>query len=225
MINSRIHRWIFLAGFMLLAPDIEADSLMKTYVISAYDYPVVFNLDLAVSRLKEITLLPGGHFSLNNALGHRKHDFKKARTYFLDGTVILEEGGGLCMVSSILYHGALEAGLEIMERHPHTKPVSYTPEGYDAALSYGHKDLKIKNNLPNPVRIILEREGRYLKARFYFTREEDSWIKIIRHVRDNPASHTRSVEMRRQYFAGDSLRKEEFISYENFKIPGEENER
>jgi len=61
----------------------------------------------------------------------------------------LDYGGGLCQLSGIIYHAVLEAGLEILERHPHsldiyTATTRYTPLGSDAAVVYGHKDLRFK---------------------------------------------------------------------------------
>ena len=46
-------------------------------------------------------------------------------------------GGGNCQVSTTIYNAALEVeGIEILERNPHKKRVTYVEEGKDAAVSY-----------------------------------------------------------------------------------------
>jgi vancomycin resistance protein YoaR len=60
-------------------------------------------------------------------------------------------GGGVCQLSSTLYNAADKAGLKIVERHAHTKQVAYVPRGRDAAISYGHMDLKFKNTKDFPI--------------------------------------------------------------------------
>ena len=55
-------------------------------------------------------------------------------------------GGGVCQVSTTLYQASVEAGLKIVERHMHSKAVSYTKRGKDATVSYGVQNLRIKNN-------------------------------------------------------------------------------
>ena len=79
-----------------------------------------------------------------------KNGFKKGRN-LMNNKLEVDYGGGLCQLSGILYHLALQAGLEIMERHPHsldiyTEESRYTPLGSDATVVYGYKDLRIQNN-------------------------------------------------------------------------------
>jgi vancomycin resistance protein YoaR len=62
-------------------------------------------------------------------------------------------GGGVCQVSSTLFNTAEKAGLEIVERHRHSKRVYYVPKGKDAATSYGGVDFKFKNTLAYPIKI------------------------------------------------------------------------
>jgi vancomycin resistance protein VanW len=78
----------------------------------------------------------------------------------------LDYGGGLCQLSGIMYYLILEAGLDILERHPHsldiyTEESRYTPMGSDATVVYGHKDLRFLNNFDFPISFqfeILEKE-------------------------------------------------------------------
>lgn len=62
------------------------------------------------------------------------------------GKFVLGIGGGLCQTSSTMYNAALLSGLEIVERHAHSLPVSYVPLGLDATYSNNGPDLIIRNN-------------------------------------------------------------------------------
>lgn len=192
--------------------------MTKKYIIATYDYPVVYNLDKAIQKLDKIQINSGEKFSLNLALGPRSKGYKKAKTYFYDGSVILEKGGGLCMISSILYHVFLEAGFEIIERHPHTKPVSYVASGYDAAISYGHKNLIVQNTSKYPASIHLERQGKTLTARFFHQRKKNLHIILLRKILPSNLTKTQTIEMRRLFFSNDELTKEEIISRDVIRI-------
>jgi len=112
------------------------------------------NMKLASIALDQYVIEPGKTFSFNEVIGYAGPDqgYKKA-TIFVNGKDQKAYGGGICQVSSTLYNAALEAGLEIVERHPHSKAVHYVEKGKDAATSYGTIDLKFKNNFPYPVTI------------------------------------------------------------------------
>ncbi|SEF74213.1 VanW like protein [Butyrivibrio sp. Su6] len=56
-------------------------------------------------------------------------------------------GGGVCKISSALYHAAANAGCKIIERHNHTQPVDYYAPGDDAAIAYkSRKDFRFRND-------------------------------------------------------------------------------
>lgn len=112
------------------------------------------NIEIASKAIDKKVVGAGETFSFNDAVGPTKKEtgFKLARI-FIKGKDAKGYGGGVCQVSSTLYNAAKEAGLPIVERHPHTKAVSYVPEGGDAATSYGYKDLKFTNNKSFPVMI------------------------------------------------------------------------
>lgn len=112
------------------------------------------NIKLASLAIDRKRLNPGEEFSFNKTVGSTTPDrgYQKA-TIFLDGEKVKDYGGGICQVSSTLYNAALNAGLEITERHPHSMKVYYVEEGKDAATNIGSKDLKFKNNLGFPIEI------------------------------------------------------------------------
>lgn len=126
------------------------------------------NVARAASALNGILLLPGRVFSFNSCLGPATAERGYQPAPVIDGTqTATADGGGICQVSSSLFRAALLAGLEIVERHPHTRPVDYIPPGQDAAIVYGQKDLKIKNTTSWPVVIFAAVEKDQLIVRLY----------------------------------------------------------
>ena len=86
----------------------------------------------------------------------KKNGFKAGRTIIND-ILSKSTGGGLCQMSGIIYHLCLEANLQILERHNHSKDLynettRYTPLGSDATVVFGYKDLRIRNNYNFPIR-------------------------------------------------------------------------
>ncbi|MGE5633085.1 MAG: VanW family protein [Caulobacteraceae bacterium] len=131
----------------------------------------VNNILLAVDEIDGTKLSPGEVFSFNGTVGSRtaSDGYKKARI-ILKGKKDYGRGGGVCQVSSTLYSAAKDAGLQIVERHPHSKHVPYISKGMDATVIYGQKDLRFRNNKPysividarvinNKVRINIIRSG------------------------------------------------------------------
>lgn len=112
----------------------------------------VANVMLAASSIDLASLNPGEEFSFNSIVGLRTEakGYKEGLMYS-NGEVVSGVGGGICIVSTILYNAALETGLKIIERHPHSGPVSYAGPGRDAAVSFGWADLRFKNNTGHPL--------------------------------------------------------------------------
>jgi vancomycin resistance protein YoaR len=106
------------------------------------------NLQIATDTINGIILAPGEVFSFNEIIGKTTRDkgYKPAKI-FVKGKEKQGLGGGICQLSSTLYNAAEYAGLEIIERHAHSKPVHYVEKGRDAATAYGSVDLKFKNTL------------------------------------------------------------------------------
>lgn len=120
----------------------------------------IFNARLAVGKIKNVVIQPGETFSFLKAVGPWTADmgYRKAPVSY-DGELINSWGGGVCQVSTTLYNAALLAGLPIVERHHHHWPARYAPIGRDAAVAYETIDLRFKNNLSAPVRVIGSIDG------------------------------------------------------------------
>lgn len=109
----------------------------------------VYNIKVAAEALNGQFVEPGQTFSFNKVVGPRSEEAGyKLAPAILNNEFIDSLGGGVCQVSTTLYNTLLLAHLEIVERSNHSLLVSYVPPGQDAAVAYGGKDLKFKNNLP-----------------------------------------------------------------------------
>ena len=110
------------------------------------------NIYLSSLLIDEYILYPGEILSFNRLIGKATDTkgYLKAPV-IIDGKLGEGIGGGLCQVSTTLYNAALKSGLEIMERHNHTLPVSYVGLGRDAAVAYDYLDLKMQNALEQPI--------------------------------------------------------------------------
>jgi len=113
------------------------------------------NVQLAAEAINGTVVLPGEAFSFNDTVGatNRARGYKPAKI-FVRGKEELGVGGGVCQVSSTLYNAVDSVGMEIIERHPHSKRVYYVPEGRDAATSYGVIDFKFRNVMDCPIKIV-----------------------------------------------------------------------
>ncbi len=112
----------------------------------------VHNILLAAEKLSGYTLAPGEEFSFNRVLGDRTEEagYRKA-TVIIEGEKSRDYGGGVCQVSSTLYQAVRDAGLAVLERHSHKKPVDYAAQGDDAAVNYGTLDFRFQNQTDMPI--------------------------------------------------------------------------
>ncbi|MBQ3080020.1 MAG: VanW family protein [Clostridia bacterium] len=113
------------------------------------------NLQLACDALNGYCVEPGATFSFNEVVGQRtaKRGYKKA-TVYQSGEIAEDIGGGVCQVSTTLWNAAMKANCEIVERHPHSRPVSYVDRGKDATVSWGSQDMKFKNTSNSPMYLV-----------------------------------------------------------------------
>jgi len=111
----------------------------------------IYNIQLAVSRLNGILIKPGEVFSFDNAVGDVSSLSGYKQAYVIqNGRTVLGDGGGICQVSTTFFRALLNAGMPILERHPHAYRVHYYEEdsgpGIDAAIYTPTVDLKFRND-------------------------------------------------------------------------------
>ena len=113
------------------------------------------NLTLACAAINGTVVQPGETFSFNDTVGERTKakGYKKA-TVYQSGEVSEDIGGGVCQVSTTLWNAAMKADCEIVERHEHSRPVSYVDKGKDATVSWTSQDMKFKNTSDYPMYIV-----------------------------------------------------------------------
>lgn len=145
----------------------------KTITVSdPEDKGAIKNISIASYCVNEYILRPGEMFSFNNVLGNRTREkgYQDGPVYD-NGKEIRGLGGGICFVSSGLYYVALYSNMQIIERSNHMFNPGYVPAGLDSAISMGNLDLKFKNTLSNPIKIITKFDGKNLKIQFLGTDE------------------------------------------------------
>lgn len=147
------------------------------------------NVRLAVDALDGTVLEPGAELSFNERVGRRTAE----RGYQVAPVILREErqlqlGGGICQVASTLFAAALIAGLTPIERWRHSSPVDYVALGEDATIAWGYKDLKLRNDLEQPVRIRLEVVGATLVARCEGETQDERRFELVTEEREVPAA-------------------------------------
>lgn len=106
------------------------------------------NIEVSMSYLNGVTLAPGESFDWNNYIGwmtiSSEYGYQEAPV-FVGTEVAYAAGGGVCVTSTALYQAARDAGMNIIERHDHSKNVSYANPGDEASVSYGEINLVFEN--------------------------------------------------------------------------------
>jgi vancomycin resistance protein VanW len=146
------------------------------------------NVERAAALISGILIPPGGIFSYHHAVGRpsRLRGFRQGLELHA-GQSGKGVGGGCCQVSNLLYLLALEAGLEIVERHRHGLDLfpdhgRTVPFGCGATVFYNFADLRFRNPYPDPVGIRVEIEagadGRELVGRIVSPWAPDLKVEI-----------------------------------------------
>ena len=144
------------------------------------------NIRVALSKFDGLVLEQGEVLSFNAVTGERneKSGYLPAKI-ISNGTFIEGYGGGVCQVSTTLYNACLLAGLDIIEVHNHSLPVSYVEPSFDAMVNSGSSDLVIRNNTDGKIIITTSSKNDCCKVkifgkknRFKITRYSEK-VKII----------------------------------------------
>jgi vancomycin resistance protein YoaR len=94
----------------------------------------VENLKIASEAVSGTFVAPGQTFSMVDHVANL--DYFQTHV-IVDGVETVDEGGGLCQVTSTLYNAALYAGMEVTERTAHYSQLPYIRPGMDATVWYG----------------------------------------------------------------------------------------
>jgi vancomycin resistance protein YoaR len=154
------------------------------------------NIDTGAARLDGAVLLPNDVFSFNDTVGPRtvENGFSKGWEIF-KGEMVEGIGGGTCQVASTLHAAAFLAGLDVIERLPHSRPSAYITMGLDATVVYPVVDLKIRNPFTFPIvihsfteggKLTFELLGKERPAKVVFARHVLAWRPYTRKVEQMP---------------------------------------
>jgi hypothetical protein len=127
-----------------------------------YQRGKIQNLRIAASRLNCCVIPAGEVFSFWQQVGRAsaRRGFVRGRM-LQEGCMIPAIGGGLCQLSNALYQVALDAGCEIIERHPHSRVVSgsATEARRDATVAWNYIDLRFRSREPMQLCVKLSAEN------------------------------------------------------------------
>jgi vancomycin resistance protein YoaR len=135
----------------------------------------VYNIGLASSRTNGVLVPPGETFSFDQVIGEITAATGYKQAYVIkSGKTVLDDGGGVCQVSTTLFRAVLNAGLPIVERTAHAYRVGYyeqggSPPGFDATVFPPLVDFKFKNDTPNYILIQNNMAGTTLTFQIYGT--------------------------------------------------------
>lgn len=133
----------------------------------------VFNIGLASSRINGILVPPGETFSFDAYLGEVTAGTGYKQAYVIkEGKTVLDDGGGVCQVSTTLFRAVLNAGLPIVERTAHAYRVGFyeqggSPPGFDATVYPPSVDFKFKNDTTSYILIQNYMVGTILTYKIY----------------------------------------------------------
>lgn len=156
--------------------EIGITNLLTTGHSAYYGSPAnrMFNIDFGTEKYNGLLIGPGEEFSFNEYLGEvdAKSGFKPEKV-IKENKIEYEIGGGICQVSTTLYRAALQAGLPITERRPHSWKVSYYSQsmgdGLDATIYPGSADVKFINDTPSYLLIQAYTDGSEAYFKLYGT--------------------------------------------------------
>ncbi|KGE20440.1 VanW family protein [Paenibacillus wynnii] len=138
-----------------------------------------YNVEAAAKSVNDTLLPPGGIFDYGKAIqkAKKEYGFREAPV-IVNGKLQPGTGGGICQVSSTLYNAALRSGLEIVERHNHSLPVSYLPKGQDATFAEGYINFRFRNNTGKYLIIKSTVENRRLTVKLFGTFPKNVSYKV-----------------------------------------------
>jgi vancomycin resistance protein YoaR len=156
----------------LTTRDVEAlgiKDLLASYATTPYTGSAgrQQNVRLATSLCSGVLLAPGEEFDTDRRLGIRDAAHGWATAPGIVGFGEMEDvyGGGICQVSTTLFNAVLEAGLEIVQRHNHSIFINHYPDGRDATVTAGGKNMRFRNDTNHYIFIYGQSTG--IKTKFY----------------------------------------------------------
>ncbi len=114
----------------------------------------VNNIARSAAKMNGLLIPPGATFSFNQALGPAGSDDGYVEGYaIVNGQLEKVVGGGICQVSTTMYRAVFYAGLDIVERRPHSYVINFYEniDGFDATVFAPYVDFKWRNDTGGPI--------------------------------------------------------------------------
>lgn len=177
------------------------------------------NIRLAVAALDGRIVEPGEVLSFNDAVGPRTIE----RGYQMAPAILHEQrqiqvGGGICQPASALFVAGLLSGFSVVERWRHSSPVDYIALGHDATIAWGAKDLKLRNDLDQRVRVRFVWSGAALSAELQGEHSPEARFELRSEETELPAESAagdalpgREIELYRILLQGDEEAARELV--------------
>ncbi|HEX9297788.1 MAG TPA: VanW family protein [Polyangiaceae bacterium] len=181
------------------------------------------NIETAAARLDGVVLLPQELFSFNTIVGPRtaENGFSKGWEIF-KGEMVEGIGGGTCQVASTFHAAVLLAGLDVIERLPHSRPSAYITMGLDATVVYPVVDLKVRNPYDFPIvvhsyvegnTVFFELLGRERPAHVTFRREVLATRPYTRKIEEMAGLPSDRIIRKQHGIRGYKIRRTRTIAY------------
>jgi vancomycin resistance protein YoaR len=181
------------------------------------------NIDNAAQKLDGLVISPGEMISFNQVVGARDeaNGFYKSWEIF-KGEMVEGMGGGTCQVASTFHAAMFFAGMDVLERLPHSRPSAYIPMGLDSTVVYPGVDLKVRN--PHPFRVVVhaKTDGNKLKVEILgkerpvevsFGRDVLETIAYKRKINEEPSLSGKKVVVKQHGIRGYRVRRSRLLKY------------
>lgn len=137
----------------------------------------IYNIQLGANRISGTLVAPGEIFSFNEAVGEVSGRTGYKPAYIISsGKTVLDDGGGICQVSSTVFRAVLNSGLPIVSRTAHAYRVGYYEQrgsgvGFDATVFSPAVDFKFRNDTDNYILVqaIFDRANSMFEVDIYGT--------------------------------------------------------
>lgn len=139
----------------------------------------IYNVQLGASRVNGALIAPGEVFSFNSSVGEVSGNTGYKQAYVIsEGRTVLDDGGGICQVSTTVFRAALDAGLPIVSRTGHAYRVGYYEQhgfgpGLDATVWAPSVDFIFKNDTAHHILVqtIFDPYNERLEVDLYGTKD------------------------------------------------------
>ncbi len=200
-----------------------------------YQENKVFNLKLAAQKLNGLLIKPDETFSFWKVIRYAdKHTPYKDGLTVINGKLDTAPGGGLCQMSNLLFWVFLHSPLTIVERHTHGVKEFPTlrgdePEGVDATVSEGWRDLKVKNETDMTFQIGIAFDDTHIIGSLFMDKDSPFIYEIegkdLSYFRENSRIYEEISIYRREMAAGTQAILSERLLYKNlceigYRLPG-----